>query len=155
MHQMRIDFGILTETKIDNDMYMRDCCGYTVFVSHAKSKFMGGIALFYQMENAHWCIEGEIAHEPHIVSCILTSGECNWSIVGVYILPLEGDNDSVNYFIEAVRYCGTSDPYILMGHLNIDLNNLVDSHGDTIAAQLILHGLVLDDVGNHFMHPCG
>jgi hypothetical protein len=39
MHQMRVDLGILMETKIDNDMYTRDCCGYTIFATHAKSQF--------------------------------------------------------------------------------------------------------------------
>ena len=46
MHQMRVDLGILTETKIDNEMYTRDCCGYTVLASHARSKHQGGVALF-------------------------------------------------------------------------------------------------------------
>jgi hypothetical protein len=28
MHQMRVNLGIITETKIDKDMYTRDCCSY-------------------------------------------------------------------------------------------------------------------------------
>jgi hypothetical protein len=46
MYQMRVDFGILTETKITNDMYTNNCCNYIVFASHAESKFKGEIALF-------------------------------------------------------------------------------------------------------------
>jgi hypothetical protein len=53
MYQMRVDFGVLTETKITNDMYTNNCCNYTVFASHAESKFKGGIALFYRTENIH------------------------------------------------------------------------------------------------------
>jgi hypothetical protein len=38
MYQMlRVDFGVLLETKITNNMYMQNCCDYTVFASHAKS----------------------------------------------------------------------------------------------------------------------
>jgi hypothetical protein len=59
----------------------------------------------------------------------------------------------VNYLIEAVRYRGSRDPYILFGDLNIDLDRLEDIRADTIAAQLILFGLI--DVGNHFKHPRG
>jgi hypothetical protein len=37
MHQMHVNLGIFTETKIDNNMYTRDCCGYTIISTHAKS----------------------------------------------------------------------------------------------------------------------
>jgi hypothetical protein len=82
MHQMRVDLGIFTETKIDNDMYTRDCCSYTIFATHAKSQFQGGVALFYRTENSRWCIEGEMAHGPNVISCILVSGEI---VVGIFL----------------------------------------------------------------------
>ena len=82
MHQMRVDLGILTETKIDNEMYTRDCCGYTVLASHARSKHQGGVALFYQTTNTRWWIEGERTHGPNVISCILVSGNRRWNIVG-------------------------------------------------------------------------
>jgi exonuclease III len=110
MHQMRVDVGILTETKIDNDMYMWDCCDYTVFASHAKSNSQGGVALFYQTENNRWSIEGEMAHGPNVVSCVLISGDRRWNILGVYIPPSEDNGDTVNYLVEAVRYRGIHDP---------------------------------------------
>jgi hypothetical protein len=87
MYQMRVDLGILMETKIDNDMYMRDCCGYTIFATHAKSQLQGGVALFYQTENPHWCIEGEMAHGPNVISCILILSDHRWNLLGVYIPP--------------------------------------------------------------------
>jgi hypothetical protein len=44
---MQIDLGILTETKITNDRYTRDCCEYTVLDSHAKSKFQKEASLSF------------------------------------------------------------------------------------------------------------
>jgi exonuclease III len=102
MHQMRVDLGILTETKIDNDMYTRDCCGYTVFATHAKSQFQGGVALFYQTTNSCWCVEGEMAHGPNVISFVLVSGDRRWNILGVYIPPSEDDGETMNFVTEAI-----------------------------------------------------
>ena len=153
MHQMRIDLGILTETKIDNDMYTRDCCGYTVFATHAKSQFQGGVALFYQTENSRWCVEGEMAHGPNVISCVLVSGDRRWNLLGVYIPPSEDDGETMNFVTEAIRYRGSRYPYILLGDLNVDLDRLEDIRGDTIAAHLALYDF--KDVGDHFKHPRG
>ena len=54
MHQMQVDIGILMDTNFDNDMYTRDCRGYTILTSHAKSKHQGDVSLFYQMMNTCW-----------------------------------------------------------------------------------------------------
>lgn len=69
MFQMRIDLGILTEVKIANYMYTRNCCNYTVFASCNKSKYNHSIALFYQTENACWWVEGEQSHGPNVILC--------------------------------------------------------------------------------------
>jgi hypothetical protein len=106
MHQMRADLGISMETKIDNDMYMRDCCGYTIFATHAKSQFQGGVALFYRTENSHWCIEGEMAHGPNVISCILISGDHHRIFLGC-IPPSEDDGATMNFMTEAICYRGS------------------------------------------------
>jgi exonuclease III len=153
MHQMRVDLGILTETKIDNDMYTRDCCGYMIFATHSKSQFQGGVALFYQTENPRWCIEGEMAHGQNVISCILISGDHRWNLLGVYIPPSEDDGETMNFLTEAIQYRGSCYPYILLGDLNVDLNGLEDICTDTIAAHLALYDF--QDVGDHFKHPRG
>jgi hypothetical protein len=153
MYQMRVDFGVLTETKITNDMYTNNCCNYTVFASHAESKFKGGIALFYRTENTQWWIEGERAHGPNVVSCVLVSGERRWNVIGAYIPPSETNGDTVNYVDEAVRYRGTEDPYILLGDLNVDLDRPSDTRGDNILSMIVLLGL--EDVGDYYSHPRG
>ena len=153
MHQMRVDLGILTETKIDNEMYTRDCCGYTVLASHARSKHQGGVALFYQTTNTRWWIEGERTHGPNVISCILVSGNRRWNIVGAYYPPSDDSGDTVSFVNEAVRYRGTDDPYIMLGDLNADLDRPRDIRDDEISSQMVL--LALEDVGDHFTHPRG
>ena len=127
LHQMRVDLGILMETKIDNDKYMQDCCSYMVFVTHAKNSFQGGIALFYCTTNSRWWIEGNMAHGPNVISCVLISGNHHWNIIGTYIPPTEMDSETIQYINEAVQYHGTTNPYILLGDLNVDLDNNHDA----------------------------
>ena len=79
------------ENKIDNDK----CCSYMVFATHAKNTFQGGIALFYHTMNSLWWIEGNIAHGPNIISCVLISGNCHWKIIGTYIPPTETDGETI------------------------------------------------------------
>jgi exonuclease III len=153
LHQMRIDFGILMETKIDNDMYTRDCCGYSIFATHAKSKHQGGVALFYRTQNTTWWVEGDKAHGPNVISCILVSGNHRWNVIGAYIPPSEDDGETIRYINEAVQYRGTKDSYILLGDFNVDLDRPRDVRDDEIVSQVVL--LALEDVGDYFSHPRG
>jgi hypothetical protein len=136
-----------------NDMYTRDCCKYTVFASHAKSKFQEGVALFYKTHNNTWWIEGERAHGPNVMSCILVSGKQRWNVIGTYIPPSESNGKTVNFINEAVQYCSTKDPYILLGSLNADLDHPKDICNDNITTMVLLLGL--DDIGDQFAHPSG
>ena len=137
MHQMWVDLGILMETKIDNDVHMRDCSSYTVLTLHAKSKHQGGVALFYQTMNTCWWIEGERTHGPNVISCVLVSGNCHWNIVGVYYPPLDDSGNTMNFVNEAIRYRGMDDPYILLGDLNADLDWPQVIHDDKISSQMV------------------
>lgn len=47
---MNIDFGMLTETKIVNDMYPRTYNGYNILATTA-SNHQGGVALFWRESN--------------------------------------------------------------------------------------------------------
>jgi hypothetical protein len=59
----------------------------------------------------------------------------------------------VNYINEAIQYHGTTDPYILLGDLNVDLDHPHDSRADEILSLMVL--LALQDVGDHYAHPQG
>jgi exonuclease III len=96
MDQMRIDFGLFTETKIPHNMYTKECDGYTVFATRAESSTCGGVALFYRTASLHWSIEGIRAHGPNVISCTLVSGLRRWSLIGCYIAPSETDGATLN-----------------------------------------------------------
>ena len=74
MDQMHVDFGLVVETKFNHDKYTRDCCGYTVFATKAKSSSQGGVAFFYRSESDLWSIEGLRSHGPNVISCTIVSG---------------------------------------------------------------------------------
>jgi hypothetical protein len=57
----------------------------------------------------------------------------------------------VNYINEAIQYHGTTDPYILLEDLNVDLDHPHDSRADEILSLTVL--LALQDVGDHYAHP--
>jgi hypothetical protein len=111
------------------------------------------VALFYQTENSHWCIEGEMAHGPNVINCILVLGDHRWNLLGVYIPPSEDDGATMNFMTEAIHYCGSRYPFILLGDSNVALVQLENIRADTIAAYLALYGF--QDVGDHFKHPHG
>ncbi len=67
---------------------------------------------------------------------------------------MEDNGETVNYINnEAVRYCGMTDPYILHGHLTVDLDHTNDNRADKILSLVV--SLALEDVGDHFAHPQG
>jgi hypothetical protein len=141
MFQMQIDLGILTEVKIANYMYTRNCCDYTVFASCNKSKYEHSIAQFYQTENACWWVEGERSHGPNVILCVLAYGQCWWNMIGACISPSEVNGEMVNYIDETIWYHGTEDHYILLGDLNVKLDNPSDIHADDILSMVVLLAL--------------
>ena len=51
----------------------------------------------------------------------------NWNITGAYIPLTETNGETIQYINEALQYHGTKDPYILLGDLNVDLDNNHDA----------------------------
>lgn len=67
LNQMHIDFGILTETHLDHEMYTKFCCGYNVLSTKATSRFQGGVALFWRRSSRNWTIEGVKTFGPNVI----------------------------------------------------------------------------------------
>lgn len=152
MDQMHIDFGLFTETKLNHDMYTKDCCGYTVFATKAKSTSQGGVAFFYRTESDRWSIEGLRVHGPNVISCTVVSGGRYWSLIGAYIAPSETDGATLRSIAAAVSSC--SHPLLFLGDINVDLaQSDLDDRGEDIATALALLGLF--DVSMAFQHPKG
>ena len=152
MAQMRVELGLFCETKLTNDMYPRTCCGYSVVATQAKSRFQGGVALFYRSDASQWTIEGTRTHGPNVISCSLVTGSRRWSILGVYIPPSEDNGETLTYLEEAVR-SRCDHPIILLGDLNINLPRPDDDRSEDISTAMALLGL--SDLSNSFPKPKG
>jgi hypothetical protein len=85
--QMRIDVGILTETRLSTDRYTRSAYGYTVFATQTTHTNQGGIALIFTNSSSYFHVESQQKHGPNVVSCILVTGTRQYPIIGVYIPP--------------------------------------------------------------------
>jgi hypothetical protein len=147
MAQMRVELGVFCETKLTNDMYPRECCGYSVFATQAKSHSQGGVALFYRSNASQWTIEGTRTHGPNVLSCSLVTGSRRFSLLCVYIPPSEDDGETLTYLEEAVR-TRCNHPIILLGDLNINLPRPIDDRSEDIATALTLLGL--SDLSDYF-----
>ena len=155
MAKMRVEIGFLLETKITHDAYTKDCCGYRVVATKAKSSIQGGIVLFYRSESPWWSIEGTRTHGPNVISCTLVSGtHRRWTLIGAYIAPSEDSGETLEFIHEAVR-TRCSHPLIFFGDVNVDFRRaaFIDDRSEVITDSLRV--LNLSDVANFFPHPRG
>jgi endonuclease/exonuclease/phosphatase family metal-dependent hydrolase len=144
--KMRIDVGILTETRLGTDRYTRSASGYTVFATQTTHFNQGGIALIFT-NSLYFQIKSQQKHGPNVISCILVTGKRQLPIIGVYIPPT--DTTTLTYISEACnRFAGK--PIILLGDINVDLRTTTPSNRDTeIMALLATFGL--EDMSTHFL----
>jgi exonuclease III len=145
--KMRIQFGILTETKLSTDCYTRSVYGYTVFATKSTHTNQGGIALIFTNNSLFFQVEGQRKHGPNvIISCILVTGKRQHYIIGAYIPP--SDTTTLTYISEASqRFAGK--PIILMGDINVDLRTTTPDARDTEIMAMI-SALGLEDMSTHF-----
>ena len=68
MGEMKIDLGILTETKIVTDVHARSWDGYSLSATQADSTHQGGVALFYRTRSDAFVIEGTRTFGPNDTS---------------------------------------------------------------------------------------
>ena len=159
MELMNIDLGIITETKLQGKKAFRfkgktkGHKGYTVVPTEAKSKYQGGVALFYT-ESPYFTIEGTKTFGPNVIRAIVKSGEKQWRIIGAYIPPSEEDGSTLN-FIEAAAAESMEIPLILLGDLNVDLKKMRETGGTSVNERheetvALVASLGVDDMNQHF-----
>ena len=143
---MEVDFGLLTETKLTDDVYTRSAYGYTVVATSAVSHVQGGVAFFYRDAEC-FVVESVVKHGPNVISCELVSGSIRQPIVGAYIPPT--DSTTLEYIGQALnRFRDNYNRPILMGDLNVDLTTPRGERATQIAALLSDAGL--EDMLPHF-----
>ena len=123
MEKMSVDIGILTETKITNDMYAKESEGYEIVCTKARSAHQGGVALFYRKYSWKFSVEGTKTFGPNVIRAVLVSGRKRWNVIGAYIPPSETDGSTLQYIEEARRTAPDHRPTILLGDFNAVLDN--------------------------------
>lgn len=148
--QMNVDVAVLTETRLNNDRYTRSAFDYIVSATTTTHMNQGGIALAHRTSN-RWQVESEMRHGPNVISFLLISGQRRFFMIGVYIPP----NDTLTLTqIQEARDRYANMPVIMMGDLNVDLN---DPNPDdrTIEIMGLLSSFGLEDMASHFRQRAG
>jgi hypothetical protein len=145
--QMRVDVGILTETRLSTDRYTRSAYGYTVFATKTTHINQGGIALIFTNNSLYFQVEAQRRHGPNVISYIITTGQRKYPVIGAYIPPT--DTTTLAFISEASnRFAGQ--PIILMGDINVDLRTNTPNNRDTEIMAFIAT-LGLEDMATHFI----
>jgi hypothetical protein len=148
MNKMNMDIVLLTETKLTNDQYTKRAFGYDVVATKARSKAHGGVALIYR-ESEYWIVESVKHFGSDVISFQLATGQKRYSCVGGYIPPKDEP------IIESIGKAFDSlpkGPRILLGDLNVNLNNPRNDRGLQIAT--MVEDLGLEDLISHFHQKC-
>jgi hypothetical protein len=148
MNKMNIDIVLLTETKLTNEQHTKKALGYEMVATKARSKAQGGVALIYR-ESEYWTVESVKLFGSGVISFQLATGQKRYSCVGGYIPPKdESTIESIGKAFDSLP----KGPRILLGDLNVNLNNPRNYHGLQIAT--IVADLGLEDLISHFYQKC-
>ena len=145
MSQMNIDFGVLTETKVTDNVYTRRTDAYQVIATNAASPHQGGVALFYR-ENNCFQVESVRRWGHNVISFVITTGKRRLGFLGAYVPP--ADTTTLPHLQKALDYVPDVFPTFLLGDLNVDLRAPGNERDAEIAAILAARGL--QDTRHHF-----
>ena len=135
MEQANVDVGLLTETKLSNDMYTKSAMGYTVSATKAVG-MSGGVALVHR-QGKGWGLESIRSFGPNVIRATLVSGQRRWYIIGGYISPNEQDGSTLACIQQAWDSCRNLRwPVITLGDFNVDLGNPQGTNQDGLERRL-------------------
>jgi exonuclease III len=151
MRLMNVDIGVLTETKLTDDFHPMKSNGYDIITTQATSRHQGGVALFFDNTSDVFVVKGALAFSPNVIWAKLISGNKKWTILGCYIPPSEINNNTLNFIQLALQHDDDdNDEYILLGDLNVNLNNMHDLKRQQDDTAALLLSLGLHDLQDHF-----
>jgi exonuclease III len=152
MEQMKVDLGILTEAKLTDGIYTRYSSGYNVVATSARVHNQGGVALFYK-NSPDWQVESVRQHGPNVISFQLVAASQRWGVVGAYVPP--SDLNTVEYITQAFEALPRALPPILLGDLNVDLDDPRDRDGRGQEIAMEMASLGLEDLLRQFRQRRG
>ena len=144
---------ILTETKIPESVYYRNCQGCNFVCSKATVTVYGGAqggdGIILRDKPEGCIVESTRVHRLNVMSCEITSGNQKTPLIGAYLPPSTLDHLSD---LEEVLNCfQIREPFIL-GDLNADIGCLRNPRDQKVADLLASFGMVdlLAHFQNHF-----
>jgi hypothetical protein len=150
MKQMGVDCGVLLETKLTKGVYTCWSSSYNVRITHAPSKWQGGISLFWRTSEMYEIKEVELCG-PNVLSFQLVSGATRWYIMRCYIPPT--NLTTLMHVDEAWQACPKGCLLILLGDVNINLAAPRNERDDTITKQVDTMALI--NMTSHFCQRRG
>ena len=83
---------------------------------------------------------------------MLKSGRKSWTLIGAYIPPSETDGSSIDCIKQARETASKTRPVILLGDLNVDLNNIRSGDGEDrrLETAALIADLGVGDILDHF-----
>ena len=145
MEQMDVGLGFLLEAKITDGAYTRFSSDYHVVATDAPSPHQGGIALFYK-DSRRWHIESVRRHGSNVISCVLVTGTRRFGLVGAYVPP--SDRTTLGFVEAALDRLPPDCTPVVLGDLNVDLDDLRDDRDHEIATALTTRNF--EDLLGHF-----
>ena len=140
MSLMSLDLVVLTETKLTRGLHATSFLNYSVAATDAASAHQGGVALVYRANSDHfWHLESIRSFGPNVISALLVSGTHRWNLVGCYIPPSDRDGTTLSQIHSAAQRF--SHPLLLLGDLNVDLDNPHSPRDLAISASLATLGI--------------
>ena len=139
MDQMGVDFGFFLEAKLTEGIHTRYSSEYHVLATSAPSPHQGGIAMFYK-DSPRWHVESVRYHGPNVMSCMLVTASRRFGVVGAYLPP--ADTDTLDYLTAALDCFPRDCIPVVLGDLNVDLDDLRTARDHAIATELMAHSLL-------------
>jgi hypothetical protein len=130
MAAVEVECGVLTETKITNDIHTQFSSGYTVFALNTAGVWQGRIAFFwrdndlYEIKESKFCV-------PNVLSFELVTGKACFYVMGAYLPPLDPSTVLMN-IEQAWKECLNGCKPILLGNLNINILISHDKRQDVV-----------------------
>jgi hypothetical protein len=98
--------------------------GYNIIVTQATSIYQGGVALFFNNTSILFIVEGALSFGPNVIQAKRISGNKRWTILGCYIPPSEVNKKALNFLRRALQHDNYNNKYILLGDLNVNLQDM-------------------------------
>jgi len=141
MQDLNTDIAILTETKLCDGRHAKHGHGYSVFATSAVSPNQGGVALIWHTKPTHRTLEGMRTLSTNSISAVLVSGAQRWLLLRMYISPNLEPDAELNV-LEIETSCHPHMPIIIMGDLNVDLDDVSNAHSIAIAMTMQHLGVI-------------